>query len=72
MMKISIYRYWMGLLLLSLMHACSDLEPEYTDIYDRFARLLHDNRSLVDDAPLRLVADAFLIGRRLVTDPFHN
>ncbi|MCP4386436.1 MAG: Gfo/Idh/MocA family oxidoreductase [Hyphomicrobiales bacterium] len=45
---------------------------EYTDIYDRFAQLLRDNRSLVDDAPLRLVADVFLIGRRLVTDPFHD
>jgi len=45
---------------------------EYEDIYDRFAALLRDRRSLVDAAPLRLVADAFLVGRRLVTDPFHD
>jgi D-galactose 1-dehydrogenase len=45
---------------------------EYEDIYDRFAALLRDRRSLVDAAPLRLVADAFMVGRRLVTDPFHD
>ena len=43
---------------------------EYEDIYARFAELLRDRRSLVDAAPLRLVADAFLVGRRVVTDPF--
>jgi D-galactose 1-dehydrogenase len=45
---------------------------EYEDIYDRFAELLRDRRSIVDAAPLRLVADAFMVGRRLVTDPFHD
>jgi D-galactose 1-dehydrogenase len=45
---------------------------EYEDIYDRFAELLRDRRSLVDAAPLRLVADAFMAGRRLGTDPFHD
>ena len=45
---------------------------EYEDIYIRFAGLLRDNRSLVDDAPLRLVADSFLIGRRLTTEPFYD
>jgi D-galactose 1-dehydrogenase len=45
---------------------------EYEDIYDRFAELLRDRRSLVDAAPLRLVADAFMIGRRLATEPFHD
>jgi len=45
---------------------------EYEDIYDRFAELLRDKRSLVDAAPLRLVADAFMVGRRLTTDPFHD
>ena len=45
---------------------------EYEDIYDRFAELLRDRRSLVDAAPLRLVADAFMVGRRLVTEPFHD
>jgi D-galactose 1-dehydrogenase len=42
------------------------------DIYDRFAELLRDRRSLVDAAPLRLVADAFMLGRRLTTEPFHE
>ncbi|HET7715452.1 MAG TPA: Gfo/Idh/MocA family oxidoreductase [Bauldia sp.] len=45
---------------------------EYEDIYDRFAELLREGRSLVDAAPLRLVADAFMVGRRLVSDPFHD
>jgi len=45
---------------------------EYEDIYDRFAELLRENRSLVDAAPLRLVADAFMVGRRLETEPFHD
>jgi D-galactose 1-dehydrogenase len=45
---------------------------EYEDIYDRFAELLRERRSLVDTAPLRLVADAFMVGRRLSTDPFHD
>ena len=45
---------------------------EYEDIYDRFAELLRERRSLVDAAPLRLVADAFMVGRRLTTDPFHD
>jgi D-galactose 1-dehydrogenase len=45
---------------------------EYEDIYDRFAELLRDRRSLVDAAPLRLVADAFMVGRRSTTEPFHD
>ena len=45
---------------------------EYEDIYIRFAELLRDKRSLVDEAPLRLVADSFLIGRRVTTDPFYD
>jgi D-galactose 1-dehydrogenase len=45
---------------------------EYEDIYDRFAELLRESRSLVDAAPLRLVADAFMVGRRLETEPFHD
>jgi hypothetical protein len=36
------------------------------------AALLRDKRSLVDAAPLRLVADSFLIGRRIPTDPFDD
>ena len=45
---------------------------EYEDIYDRFAALLRERRSLIDAAPLRLVADAFMVGRRLTTEPFHD
>ncbi|MEO7635802.1 MAG: Gfo/Idh/MocA family oxidoreductase [Sphingomicrobium sp.] len=36
---------------------------EYPDIYDRFVRLLDERKSLVDVAPLRLVADCLLLGR---------
>jgi D-galactose 1-dehydrogenase len=45
---------------------------EYEAIYDHFAELLRTGRSDVDEAPLRLVADAFLVGRRLVTEPFED
>ena len=43
---------------------------EYEGIYRRFANLLGRGESAVDTAPFGLVADAFMIGRRLVTDPF--
>jgi D-galactose 1-dehydrogenase len=43
---------------------------EYEEIYARFAELLAAGESDVDVAPLRLVADAFLVGRRLVTEAF--
>jgi D-galactose 1-dehydrogenase len=45
---------------------------EYEQIYARFAELLDAGRSDVDEHPLRLVADAFLIGRRIATDPFFD
>ncbi|MQT12106.1 Gfo/Idh/MocA family protein [Segnochrobactrum spirostomi] len=44
---------------------------EYERIYEHFAALVEGRRSHVDDAPLRLVADSFLIGRRIETDAFH-
>jgi D-galactose 1-dehydrogenase len=44
---------------------------EYERIYRRFAALLDERRSDVDAAPLRLVADAMLLGRRLTTDAFN-
>jgi D-galactose 1-dehydrogenase len=44
---------------------------EYQRIYRRFAELLQARRSEVDPAPLRIVADALLVGRRLTTDPFN-
>lgn len=43
---------------------------EYQDIYARFAELLAAGRSEVDPRPLWLVADAFLMGERVVTGPF--
>lgn len=43
---------------------------EYQRIYRRFAKLLESRTSDVDGAPLRLVADAMLVGRRLTTDAF--
>jgi D-galactose 1-dehydrogenase len=43
---------------------------EYPRIYERFAELVRDGRSEVDEAPFRLVADAFMIGRRIAVEPF--
>ncbi len=43
---------------------------EYQRIYQHFAELLEARRSDLDGRPLRLVADAMLIGRRLTTDAF--
>lgn len=43
---------------------------EYEQIYARFAEILAAGTSHVDTAPLRLVADAFLIGRRVSVEPF--
>ncbi len=43
---------------------------EYQRIYTHFRDLLDRRQSDVDGAPLRLVADAMLIGERHLTDPF--
>ena len=43
---------------------------EYEDIYTHFEQLLEAGESLVDAAPLRLVADAFLMGRRREIEAF--
>ena len=45
---------------------------EYAGLYSRFATLIRGGRSDVDTAPLRLVAAAFLRGRRETTDAFHD
>ena len=45
---------------------------EYTRLYREFAALLRDGRSNADARPLRLVADAFLVGRRFLTDAFRD
>lgn len=47
-------------------------ESEYPAMYDHFAALIAERRSDVDASPLRLVADAFLIGRRSFTEAFHD
>jgi D-galactose 1-dehydrogenase len=43
---------------------------EYPSIYDRFAALVAAREVEVDREPLRIVADAFLVGRREMTEPF--
>ena len=43
---------------------------EYAGLYAHFAELVKNRRLDVDTAPLQLVADAFLCGRRLAVDPF--
>lgn len=43
---------------------------EYIGVYHRFAELVRAGRSDVDDRPLRLAADAFLVGRRVAAAPF--
>lgn len=48
------------------------LESEYEGIYHRFAELLNAGASNVDYAPLKLVADAFLAGRAVDVEPFHE
>jgi D-galactose 1-dehydrogenase len=45
-------------------------DAEYAGLYDAFARLVADHASDVDVSPLRHVADAFLLGRRVVAPAF--
>ncbi|GAB5467762.1 MAG: Gfo/Idh/MocA family oxidoreductase [Rhodospirillales bacterium] len=45
-------------------------DREYAGLYSRFAELIRAARSDLDPAPLRLVADAFLLGERSETDAF--
>lgn len=46
-------------------------DREYSGLYARFAELVAAGASDTDLAPLRHVADAFLLGRRVLVDPFH-
>ena len=48
----------------------AEAPAEYQRIYERFDGLLRAGQSAVDEAPLRLVADAFLLGRRRAVEPF--
>jgi predicted dehydrogenase len=43
---------------------------EYPALYARFAELVEAHESDVDREPLRIVADAFLVGRRVIVEPF--
>jgi D-galactose 1-dehydrogenase len=45
-------------------------DQEYRELYRRFVDLAATGASDVDLAPLRLVADAFLLGRRHIVEPF--
>jgi D-galactose 1-dehydrogenase len=47
-------------------------DVEYAGLYARFAALIRGGQSDVDTSPLRLVADAFLRGRRETTHAFHD
>jgi predicted dehydrogenase len=44
---------------------------EYADIYRCFAELIDGRSTLVDVAPLRLVADCLLVGRHTIVDAIH-
>jgi D-galactose 1-dehydrogenase len=47
-------------------------EAEYRGLYRRFAELAAAGSSDVDLTPLRLVADAFMLGRRRIVEAFEN
>ena len=47
-------------------------EQEYRTLYQRFVTLVGLRASDVDLAPLRLVADAFMCGKLIRTNPFHE
>jgi D-galactose 1-dehydrogenase len=47
-------------------------EAEYPMLYKRFAELVRGGTSNVDLAPLRHVADAFMLGKRQVVEAFHD
>jgi D-galactose 1-dehydrogenase len=47
-------------------------DREYAGLYARFAQLVRSGSSDVDADPLRLVADAFLRGRRQTVEPFDD
>lgn len=47
-------------------------EAEYPRLYRRFVKLAATGATDVDLAPLQLVADAFLLGRRRTVEPFEH
>jgi D-galactose 1-dehydrogenase len=50
----------------------AEAKAEYQAIYRHFAGLLQSGRSHVDARPFELVADAFLLGRRIGVAAFHE
>jgi D-galactose 1-dehydrogenase len=51
-----------------------DIPPsaEYPSLYRQFAELIRDGKADVDLVPFQLVADAFLLGRREIVEPFNE
>lgn len=47
-------------------------EREYPALYERFAGIVKAGQSDVDIAPLQHIADAFMLGRRRVVEPFFD
>ena len=47
-------------------------DAEYAGLYRRFRELATTGETDVDLAPLQLVADAFLLGRRRTVEPFED
>jgi D-galactose 1-dehydrogenase len=45
-------------------------DGEYAGLYNRFAELLRNGASDTDLTPMRHVADAFMLGRRIAVEPF--
>jgi D-galactose 1-dehydrogenase len=48
------------------------INAEYRGLYRRFVELAATGASDVDLTPLRLVADAFLLGKRRIVEPFEE
>lgn len=46
-------------------------QGEYPRLYNRMAQLVRDGQSDMDLSPMVLVADAFMLGSRVTTAPFH-
>ena len=61
-----------ALMLVDGAERASGPDREYPNIYRRFAGLLARRESDVDASPLRICADAFLMGRRVYAEPFHD
>jgi D-galactose 1-dehydrogenase len=53
-------------------HDAGKLHSEYVSIYQRFAELVAQRRSEVDARPMQLVADIFLVGKRVSVEPFSD